>query len=517
MTSQSANGNSALPPRLARAGLLNTGIGLFSAALTFLSLALIASRFGGSAGSDAYFYLLSLVAVGTALLGGILSAVLLPQLVEVRVKSGLVQVSELASALLAWLLLLCALLALALALFHGPFFAFASRFSAEQVQSQHAILGWLGPVLVLSVLAEYLRILLLGVGRYAEAACMALLTPTTLVAVLLLDHSLSEAELATALAFSKGLMVAAAMFLLMREGMRLLPRLGGSAPLARFARISAPYASASVVTQLSVFFFDYMASGLGTGVLTAVTLAHRIFALPLMLMVTPLLEIARVRFAELRATNDEAAFQRQYDQLSVLVLYMVLPAAALLFIFPGEIVALLFQRGAFNAQDAEVAAACLKVLALSVPLGCFFTLNGRVVESFQQLNLPSLLGSIGNLCLMALTYILVGAMGFIGIPLSRLLVDLGYLLPFGLWMLHHHRVHVRFVSLGRALLRAGLSCAIPLSLALWLQSSLTASGRSVPVAWTLAAVAAMGVFYAVLVWVLDPQARLALRSLRGGA
>lgn len=505
------------PPRLARAGMLNTFIGLFSAALTFLSLSLIASRFGGSAGSDAYFYLLSLVTVGTAFLGGILSAVLLPQLVEVRVKSGLAQVSELASQLLGWLLLLCALLALMLALFHSPFYAFASRFSAELVQAQRAILGWLGPLLVFSVLAEYLRILLLGVGRYAAAACMALVTPATLVAVLLLDHSLSEAELATALAFSRGLMAAAAMFLLMRAGMRLLPRLGGGAPLAKFSRISAPYAAASLVTQLSVFFFDYMASGLGTGVLTAVTLAHRIFALPLMLLVTPLLDIARVRFAELRATNDEAAFQRQYDQLSVLVLYMALPAAALLFIFPGEIVALLFQRGAFNAQDAEVAAACLKVLALSVPLGCFFTLNGRVVESFQQLNLPSLLGSIGNLCLMALTYVLVGAMGFIGIPLSRLLVDLGYLLPFGLWMLHRHRVHVSFVSLGQVLLRAGLACAIPVSLALWLQSSLTASGGAVPAAWALAAVVGMGIFYAVLVWALDPQARLALRSLRGSA
>lgn len=504
-------------PRLARAGILNTGIGLLSAALTFLSLALIAGRFGGSAGTDAYLYLLSLVTVGTALLGGIFSAVLLPQLVEVRVKSGLVQVSELASRLLAWLLLLCGLLALALALFHGAFFTFASRFSVEQVQAQRAILGWLGPVLVFSILAEYLRILLLGVARYGAAACMALVTPVTLVAVLLLDHSVSEAELTTALAFSRGLMVAATMFLLTCTGMRLLPRLRGGAHLIRFARISAPYAAASAVTQLSVFFFDYMASGLGTGVLTAITLAHRIFALPLMLLVTPLLDIARVRFAELRATNDEAAFQRQYDYLSVLVLYLALPAAAMLFIFPGEIVALLFQRGAFNVQDVEVAAACLKVLALSVPLGCFFTLSGRVVESFQQLKLPSLLGSIGNLCLMALTYVLVGSKGFIGIPLARLLVDLGYLLPFGVWMLHRHRVHINFVSLAQTLLRAGLACAIPVSLALWLQSSLTASGSAVPAAWALAAVVAMGIFYAVLVWVLDPQARLALRSLRGGA
>lgn len=500
---------------LSKAGALNTAIGFLAAVLTFLMLALIASKFGGSAGSDAYFFMLSLATVGTALVGGVFSAVLLPQFVEARIKGGMTEAGELASQLLGWLVLLCLLLVGALVVFHDAFYAIASRFSWEQIQAQSGILGWLGPVLFFSVLSEYLRLLLLGSGRYVISALMALVTPSVLVGVLLLDATVREESLALALALSRFLMFVGALAVLLRSGMVLRPRLLGKAPVAKFVRVSAPYAAASLVTHSSVFFFDYMASGLGAGVLTAVTLAHRVFALPLMLLVTPLLEIARVRFAEYRAQEDQEAFRTQYEHLSVLVLYLALPVGVLFFMFPQEIISLLFQRGAFTAQDAMVAADCLRVLAWSVPLACFFTLNGRVVESFQQLDLPAFLGSIGNLSLMALTFGLVGAMGYIGIPLARLAVDLCYLLPLGLWMLHHHQVRVDYAQLLVALCRSAVSCAIPVGVALMLRAMFVTPASPVTFVWALIAVAAMGGLYTALVLVLEPRARVIAKAIMG--
>jgi putative peptidoglycan lipid II flippase len=517
MTVQSA----AEPPsprgQLSRVGALNTAIGLLGAALTFLMLALIASKFGGSAGSDAYFFMLSLATVGTALLGGLVSAVMLPQFVEVRVRTGLAQASDLASHLLGWVLLLCTWLVIALAVFHDAFFALASRFPEAQLQAHRGILGWLGPVLFLSVLAEYLRLLLLGSGRYVNAALMALFTPFVLVVLLLAGDSIQEDSLAPALALSRALMLAVAFVSLWREGVVLRPSLRRHAGVARFARVSAPYGPASLVTHLSTFFFDYMASGLGAGVLTAVTLAHRVFALPLMLLVTPVLEIARVRLAEHQARGDLASFQRQYAQLSVLVLYLALPAGVLFFVFPHDIISLLFQRGAFSAQDAAVAADCLQVLAWSVPLGCFFTLNGRVVESFQQLGLPALLGSMGNLSLIALTYGLVGMFGFLGIPLARLAVDLVYLLPLGICLLRRHGVRVDLVQLLGTLGRAALACAPPVGLALAVRGMWVAPDSPPPAGLAVIAVIAMGVVYVVLVLWMDARSRAAVMSIKGGA
>ena len=503
--------------QLSRVGILNTGISLFAASLTFLSLVLIATKFGGSVGCDAYFFMQSLATVGTALLGGIFSAVLLPQFVETRVRSGFTQASDLASQLLGWLLLLCLLIVGALAAFNDAFFSLASRFSSEQIQTHRGIFGWLGPVLFFSVLSEYLRLLLLGSGSYIYSTLLALVTPLILVAVLLLSgDSLKEQSLAPALTLSRVLMISGALVMLWRTGIVIRPRLVGQAPVGKFARVSAPYAAASIVTHLATFFFDYMASGLGVGVLTAVTLAHRIFALPLMLLVNPLLEVARVRFAEYRAREDREAFQHQYDQLSVLVLYLAVPAGALFLIFPQEIISLLFQRGSFKAQYAQVAANCLQVLAWSVPLGCFFTLNGRVVESFQQLDLPAFLGSIGNLSLIALTFVLVDMMGYIGIPLARLVVDLGYLLPMGIWMLHRQQVSVHFLQLLSSLLRAVVACTIPVGIVQILRIIMFTSDHQVTVVWALAAIAIMGSLYTVLILILDPRARATATFIRGG-
>jgi putative peptidoglycan lipid II flippase len=506
------------PPRgqLSRLGGLNTAIGLLAAALTFTMLALIASKFGGSRGSDAYFFMFSLATVGTALLGGMVSAVMLPQFVEARVRTGLAQASDLASHLLGWVLLLCALLVIALAVFHDAFFSLASRFPEEQLHAQRSILGWLGPVLFFSVLAEYLRLLLLGSGSYVSAALMALITPLVLVVLLLAGDSIQENSLAPALALSRALMLAVALVSLWRAGVVLRPSLRRHAGVARFMRVSAPYGPASLVTHLSTFFFDYMASGLGAGVLTAVTLAHRVFALPLMLLVTPVLEIARVRLAEYQARGDLASFQRQYAQLSVLVLYLALPSGVLFFVFPQDIISLLFQRGAFSPQDVEVATDCLRVLAWSVPLGCFFTLNGRVVESFQQLGLPALLGSMGNLSLIALTFVLVGALGYVGIPLARLSVDLVFLLPLGIWLLRRHGVRVDMVQLLGTLGRAAIACALPVGLALVVRDTWASPASPPPAGWAVMAVAAMGAMYAALVLWMDAHSRAAVMAIRGG-
>jgi putative peptidoglycan lipid II flippase len=446
---------------MSRDGAINMGVSLLAAALTYLSLALIARKFGGSAGSDAYFFLLSLTTVSTALIGGVFSAVLLPQFVDIRVREGLNQVSQLASIIFVWTLLLCLVLAVVVWLNHDNFFSVASRFDKAKLQEQRSILVWLGPVFFFSVLSEYLKLVLMGIGRFIGAAFSSLLSPLFLIAVLLFSDSIHEDSLAIALGVSRVLVVLLMLMLVLRAGVVLRFRLAGSKVGMQFVRVSAPYAAAGLVTNFASFFFDYMATGLGVGVLTAVTYAQRVYAMPLALVITPFLDVVRVRLAEYRATGNMAAFQRLYNRLAHITIYIALPMGAVLFTFAHDIIAMLFQRGSLSVKEVEIAAASLQVMACSVPLTCFFTLNGRVIELFGRLGWPALLGTAGHLGLVLLTYHQVEKYGFIGIAYSRLWIDLMYFLPLGLVLVQIRGVSIGFSLLLRALGLGSFACAIP--------------------------------------------------------
>lgn len=447
---------------LSRVGAINVGISIGVALATYLSLALIANRFGGSVGSDAYFYLVSLTTVSTALIGGVLSAVFLPVLIELRVRDGLDEASRFISSILTWSLILCLAISLASYVFNSEFFSFASKFGVDVLRSQRDIFLCFGPVFFFATLCELFRLVLIAFGRYTVAAFSALFQPAFLVLMLLVSSDeLRESSMALLLWMSRAGVMLFMLFFVQRLQIKFRFALSGHTSVSQFLKVSTPYALAGLVTHFAVFFFDFMATGLAAGVLTSVTYAQRIYALPLALGITPLLEIARARFAEFRARDDMVSFQNQYNILIKIVVYYSVPVAAVLFIYADQIVTILFHRGAFSADQVAVSANCLQILAFSIPLSCLFTLNGRSVESFQQLLWPSVFGSLGNLMLVFVTFFMVDSFGYLGIPMARLVVDCLYFLPMGIVAVIMFKVRFDFKYLLKVLAIALLSCAIP--------------------------------------------------------
>lgn len=414
-------------------GLINIALSIFSAAISFYSLMLIAKTYGASSGSDAYFFLISITTLFTGLMGALFATVVLPIFIELKRESGKKEASIFFSSILSWCLIITLIIGLISYYFYNHFYISFSRFSSLQIYENRAILIYFGPVFIVGVLSELFRSAILASGEFVVAALSALLQPLfTVIAIFQYSNKLHEEAIAIAFLIAK--IAVLTLFLsvsVFRNKLEITINFKKNLSTSKFLKVGFPYWSGNVITNFATFFFDYISSGFGPGILTSISYAQRVFSLPIALLVNPVLEIARTKFSESQVENDKKNFMLLYRNLATFVIYLTTPVGLFFFFFASDIISILFQRGAFDSNSVSISANCLKVLAISVPFSALFMLNGRACESFQRLKWPSIFGTFGNLMMILLTYVLINNLGYIGIPYAKLLIDLLYFLPFG--------------------------------------------------------------------------------------
>jgi len=495
-------------------GIKNIAISVVVAALSFYSLTLVAWKFGGSTGSDAYFFLFSLTTLASGMISSLFAAVFLPVFVELKIRAGVTEASEFAGSILTWCILLILPLGIAAYVSYDAFYSMVSKFTHAQIIDVRFVLIYFAPIFVISVLSEFFRTLVLALGQYTSAAIGAVFQPAFLIlSLFLLSGHLQEESLALSLLIAK-LAVLVFMFIVVikKERLRIPLLLKRNAATSRFVKVSAPYWGANLITNLATFFFDYMATGLGAGVLTSISYAQRIFTLPTTLILNPILEIAYTKFSESHARKDSKTFSMHYNKLLQLVLYLTIPIAALYFFIPEIIISSLFQRGAFGKEGVSIAASSLKVFAFSVPLVCLFMVNGRACESFQRLVWPSFFGTIGNLMMIGATLFFVERMGYLGIPYARLAMYLLFFLPFGFVALYLFAGKLNLSSVWKSGTTALVASLLPISA--YFYSGLNIKLEPLfPALWLLGAIfCCFAVSYATLVMLIDRRIYSILRS-----
>lgn len=415
-----------------RAGGKNIFISLFVAGASFYSLTLIAKHFGGSVGSDAYFFLASLSTLASGIIGSLMGTVFLPAFIKLLTHTDKSEAHRFASSIFSWCLIISCVIAVPTIIWNEQFFMLISRFDDSQILQIDQVLKYFAPIFLLSVLSELFRVIALSIGKFSTAALTAIFPPFFLITSLVFfGDILQEVALVASLLLAKIAALIMLVVMVSRNGVRIRLNLTKNFDTFRFVKSSTPYWSANIVTNAATFYFDYQASGLGTGVLSALAYSNRIFMLPIVVFLNPLVEISRTKFAQFQATGDQVAFNNFYNNLVTFTVYFSVPIASIYFFFSEEIISALFQRGAFQAESVKVSASCLVIYAWSLPFVSVFQVNGRACESFQRLLWPSIFGTLGNLLMITLAYFLIQKINYMGIPAAKVATDLIYMLPFG--------------------------------------------------------------------------------------
>lgn len=227
------------------------------------------------------------------------------------------------------------------------------------------------PYLLFISLVSLLAGVLNSVGKFAAAAATPVLLNLSLIGFLLVAAPVLPSP-AHALAW--GVFAAGAIQLVWlywaasRAGFALRlnwPKLTDDVRLL-FRRI-VPVALGAGVYQINLVIDMIIASLLPSGSISYLFFADRVTQLPLgVIGVAVGTALLPMLSRQLRAGEDAAAMHSQNRALEFSLL-LTIPAAIALAIIAGPIIAALFQRGAFTAEQASATAAALAVYAWGLP------------------------------------------------------------------------------------------------------------------------------------------------------
>jgi len=210
-------------------------------------------------------------------------------------------------------------------------------------------------------------------GRFAAAAAAPVLLNAILV-VALVSAKMGGAQteaIGTALVWGVILAGVAQLVLLWiaaeRAGFRIRPGLPRLTPeLKRLAIIAAPAALAGGVVQINLLIGRQVASFFD-GAIVWLNIADRLYQLPLGVVGIAIGVVLLPDLSRRLQAKDTAGGREAFNRATEISLALTVPAAVALVAIPIPLVSVLFERGAFGAEDSAATAAVLAIYGIGLP------------------------------------------------------------------------------------------------------------------------------------------------------
>ena len=347
---------------------------LASRLLGFARDSLLAALLGAGAAADAFLAAFQLVNVARRLLteGG-LNASLVPAWLRIREAGGSVAAAAFAGRVLgsiaAILIAATALLALIMPLVIAVLApGFVGRetvlLATDNARLMLPYLAFAGPVTVMMALLN-------AQGRFALTAFSPLLFNVALIAVILGllvtgPDAARAAQIVAATVGIAGLLQITALLLLRGDNVATPLRLSFDGEIRGFLAKAAPGMMASSAPQLLMVAGAIIASTSPAAV-SWLYFAGRLVELPLGIVGVAMGTVLIPELSRALRAGDRAAATHAQSRGLELAVGLALPATLGLIVLSEPIVRLLFEHGAFTADDARATARALTWLALALP------------------------------------------------------------------------------------------------------------------------------------------------------
>lgn len=437
-----AEGESEPVKLLRAAGVLGTAT-LLSRVLGYLRDALAAMLFGLGGGMDAFIVAFRIPSMFRSMVAeGSLTVSFLPIYAETREKRGEEAAGALSGTIFSALICFF-LLSVMAAFFAAPLIVslFAPGFKAdpEKFSTTVELTRMLFPYVGLATLTAFLGGLLNAWGVFLVPALGPVVLNISIIAAAWFFAGSFQppvAALAAGVLIGGGAQLLMQLYPLVKKGIPLKPALNFKDPaLARVLLLLGPSVFGIAVYQVNIAVSTFLASLLPDGSVSYLYYAERLFQLPLGLFSISLGVASLPSLSRLASKEDWAGFRTTLDSALGALWFLMVPAAAGLYLLSEPIILALFKRGSFTG---EMAASTGKALALYT-LALVPVATARVLaQSFyarKDTKTPVKAAAWSLAVNLSASLLLMGPLGYAGLALSTgvsSLFNLGYL-----WLAQH--------------------------------------------------------------------------------
>lgn len=223
-----------------------------------------------------------------------------------------------------------------------------------------------------------------------------------------------------------------------KAGFRFFPAFDLRDPdLKKMGELLFPATVGTTIGQINIYVAMFFVSQLDPGGWTAIMLGNRLIQLPIGVLTIAMLVPLFPRFSRWVGEQDFTSLKTNFRD-SMLSLWMVsFPVIALIFLVGQSSVALLFERGEFDAHDTLLVTTVLVVLSLSILPYMLRDGVTRIFYAFNDSKTPLIAGLLSIVVNAVFNALLVGPFGVGGIAFATVIVTVFNAVVLSILVRHH--------------------------------------------------------------------------------